>query len=169
MTISEDFYIYSLTQDGNQRRLASPLPAEFAREHGLCSQALAGEFINGDTPGDCVENFRANPEFVRFLQWCLAKHAPAAPGFIAEAQKKPEGPMFIVDIRALHQGQEPQEEDLIGLIVLDNGQPTEFKGSPNYQVLTKHGFLRIDPWLREKYLQELQEHALSKKNDNQPG
>lgn len=163
MSNSDDFYIYTLTQEGNNRRLASPLPSDFANHNGLCSQALAGEFLSANPGEDNPESFTPNPEFIRFLQWSVAKHAPTSPGFVDYAEQKPDGPVFIVDVRALHHGQEPQQEDLIGVVMLEGGKPIQFKASPDYQVLTKHGFLRIDPWLREKYIEDLQQHALSQR------
>ena len=159
MTNSDEFYIYSINIEGAMRRLASPLPSEFTNQHGLCNEATAGEFIDGDSP----EHFTPNPEFVRFMQWALAKHAPAAPSFQSQAEKQPDGPTYIVDIRSIMQGKEPQQEDLIGVIMLEGGQPKEFKGSAGYKVLTENGFMRIEPWLHQKYLQELQEFVINKK------
>ena len=163
MTVDEQFYIYTLTDAGQGRRLASPLATDFTNQHGLCEQAMAGEFTSSSADEDSPETFTANPEVVRFLQWALAKHAPAAPGFKERALADPEGSIFIVDIRGVHRGFEPKDEDLIGIVQLAGGQPRQFQASPNYKVLTEHGFLRIDPWLRQKYIEELQLHALNKK------
>ena len=32
----------------------------------------------------------------------------------------------------------------------------EFRGSPNYRMLTERGFMRLSPWLHQKWLEELE-------------
>lgn len=161
--MSDEFYIYSVNYPNGTRRLVSPLPVEFTNTYGLISESTAGEFVTKEGETDSPEHFVPNPQFVAFLHWALAKHVPEAPGFKAQAEKDPNGSTYLMDIRGVVRGKEPQQEDLIAVIELKDGKAVEFKGHLDYKILTEQGFLRIEPWLRDQYLQELQNFVVEQK------
>ncbi len=163
--MQSEFYVYTINDGTQSRRLVSPLNSEFAQAHGLVKEAIAGEFTGEQ---DSPETFNANPDFVRFLQWAVAKHVPQAPGFVQHAQEQQDGPVFIVNHRARLHGEEPQIEDVLGAVEVSAGKATNFKGSADYKTLNAHGFLHIDPWLYDKYMEELQAHAKANPANGQP-
>lgn len=161
--MNSEFYIYNINHPNGTRRLVSPLPADFTNTYGLISESTAGEFITQEGQTDSPETFVPNPQFTAFLHWALAKHAPQAPGFKAQAEKDPNGPTYLLDIRGIVRGKEPQQDDLIAILELKDGQPIEFKGHRDYKILTENGFLQIEPWLQNQYLQELQAFVVEQK------
>lgn len=44
--------------------------------------------------------FLAEPKFVQFLHWVLARHGASAPGFLAEAARQKDGYVYIIDKRS---------------------------------------------------------------------
>ncbi len=149
-----DFYLYTLNETGNNRCFASPIAEDQIFEKGLPTEALAGEFIKGQDQAT-VENFQQNPVFVQFLHWAIAQHIRDCPGFKAEAERRQDGLMRLIDLRCLPLQGDIPDEDIIGLVEVKGGQAVKFHGLDSYQVFTDKGFMRIDPWLYEKYLQEL--------------
>lgn len=162
MDLGGEFYIYTLTEGGNGRRLASPLPEDIIMKQGMPSEALAGEF-KGKAQTRAPEDFEANPVFVKFLQWSIAKHIRDCPEFIEEAKRRGDGSLLVVDVRALPLKDNVADEDLIGVVEVKQGKAEKFSGFARYQPYTSKGFTQLVPSLHEKYLQELSELANSKK------
>lgn len=164
MDLGGDFYIYTLTENGKGRRLASPLPEEVVIKQGLVSEALAGEF-KGAEQSTSPEDFETNPVFVKFLQWSIAKHIRDCPEFIEEAKQRGNGSLLVVDVRALPiTGKDTvKDEDLIGVVQVKDGKAETFSGFARYQPYTSKGFTQLVPSLQQKYMQELRELADTQK------
>jgi hypothetical protein len=46
-------------------------------------------------------------------------------------------------------------EDIIGAVKVEGGKPISYEGYTVYSHLTEHGFLRLEPWLKDKVIEEL--------------
>lgn len=154
MDTAGEFYIYSMGAEGGNRCYASPLPEHVSREKGLPSEALAGEFTQGKdqiTP----EHFECNPAFVNFLMWALAKHVRNCPAFVEAAAKAGTGRLMLADMRGFRPNEQWQQEDTLGFVEVEDGKAASFHALRNYTPFTSKGFMQINPWLFEKYLEEL--------------
>lgn len=154
MNLGGEFYIYTLTEAGKGRRFASPLPESIVMTKGMPSEALAGEFMGGEQ-STSPDDFEANPAFVKFLQWSIAKHIHDCPEFVDEARKRGDGSLLVVDVRALPVVDQVEDEDLIGVVQVKDGKAEKFSGFARYQPYTRKGFTQLVPSLQEKYLEEL--------------
>ena len=149
-----EFYIYTLSDKGQNRRYASPLPEQVVMNKGMPSEAIAGEFTSQDGSNNADE-FETNPMFVKFLQWSVAKHIKACPEFIQEAKARGEGSLMVVDLRALPVAGEIEDEDLLGIVEVKEGEAGKFSAFARYKPLTAKGFTQLVPSLQAQYLQEL--------------
>ncbi|MEY4589731.1 MAG: hypothetical protein RL497_1807 [Pseudomonadota bacterium] len=152
MSSHNDVYIYTVTEAGRTRRLASMLPEEATRAHGIKNYAIVGEF--SQNPGE-EEVFTVNPAYIEFLSWAIARHVAQCPGLVAEAQKQQNGRMLITDARGRAQGHELTEDDVIGVAEIKDGKLTQYAGNQNYRPFNQHGFMVIEPWLNQKIREEL--------------
>lgn len=154
MTQEHDFYLYTLTEKGNNRCFASPVAEEQIFAKGLPTEAIAGEFLQGKDLAT-VENFEQNHVFIKFLHWAIGKHIRDCPGLKAEAERRQNGHMLVVDMRCFPLEGDVPKEDTLGVVEVKDGQVVKFHGLDQYQVFTRQGFMRIDPWLYDRYLEEL--------------
>jgi hypothetical protein len=153
MSTHNDVYIYTVNEAGRSRRLASMLPEDATRQHGLKSYAIVGEFKQA--PGE-EETFVVNPIYLEFLAWAIARHVAKCPGLVAEAQKQQEGHMYITDARGRAHGSELTGDDVIGVADIKDGKVIRFAGNQNYRPFSpEHGFMVIEPWLNQKIREEL--------------
>ena len=149
-----EFYLYTLSADVGSRCFGSPLPQDATAGNGLPTEALAGEFLKGKEHAT-VENFKQNPVFLAFLHRTIAKHIQDCPGFKVSAAKKQNGHIIVGDMRSFHLEGEPPNEDAIGVVEIQNGEAVKFHGIAEYKVFSEQGFMRIDPWLHHKLMDEL--------------
>lgn len=154
MAAHGEFFLYTLNHKGQGRCYASPLPEDIILAKGLPSEALAGEFKKGKDAAT-EEHFEANPLFLKFLHWAIAKHIRQCPKFQEEAKKKQNGHLLVVDMRSFPLESGLPKEDTLGVVEVKEGEAVHFSGLEDYKVFTDKGFMRIDPWLYEKYLEEL--------------
>jgi hypothetical protein len=140
--------------DGKQHYYVTPLSPEFVYRYGLRSEAIMGELANG--PEDLSqEHFTPNPLFLRFVGWVIAKHAANCSELVDEAKRTKNGLVFILDARTPSPDGAVPPEDIIGGVTVQNGELLEFNNSPNYQLLTQRGFMELDPWFRDRLVEEL--------------
>lgn len=154
MTDTVGYNIYDTQIDGRHRYFLSLLPYDIGFDSGLPSEAILGEFIHGPesrTP----EAFLQNPQFLNFLSYAIGKHASSCPGLIAESQRLQNGFVYILDKRTPTPDDGVPPEDIIGAAEVQNGKILQFLGSPNNCVLTGFGFMQLDPWLKERLVEEL--------------
>lgn len=149
-----DFYLYTLNEKGGYRCFASPVAEDLIFEKGLPNEAIAGEFIEG-SEHTTAEHFKQNPVFLKFLHWAIAKHIRNCPGFTAQAEEKQNGQVMIVDTRGLPSDKEIPKEDTLAAVEIKDGKAVKFQGLKAYKVFTEQGFMRIDPWLHDKVVEEL--------------
>lgn len=153
MSNHNDVYVYTVTDAGRSRRLASLLPEESTRQHGLKSYALIGEFTQQE--GE-AETFTTNPQYIDFLNWAIARHVAHCPGLVAEAQKQQNSHLWVTDARGRAQGKALSEEDIIGVAEIQNGKVVRYAGNQKYQPFSpEFGFMVIEPWLNQKIREEL--------------
>lgn len=149
-----EFYLYTI----QERCLASPLSDEMILEKGLLPEACAGEFSEGKEAAT-VANFLRNETFVKFLHWVISKHAPQYPALSVVAEQKLSGESQVPDLRGLSATGELADEDAIGVVEFENGKIISFAGNDNYSPFTEKGFMQLDSWFHEKYMEELTEYV----------
>ena len=151
-----DVYIYTINEAGRSRRLATLLPEEITRQHGLKTYAIVGEFTQAE--GE-EETFKVNPAYIEFLSWAIAKHAPHCPSLQAKVAEKQNGNLLINDLRGHLSGAEITEEDVIGMVEIKDGKLIRYAGNKNYRPFSQHGFMLLEPWLNQKIREELMEQV----------
>lgn len=153
---TRDFYLYTLTDsEGKDRCFVSPLPKERVPLGGLPGEVIAGEFTLGREKAD-LENFKPNPDFIKFIHWAIAKHIGSCPDFLTAIEQRQNGHMIIADMRgAPHRGEVPIE-DRIGVVSVKEGKAETFHPLTDYKIMTEKGFMSIDPWLFDKLVDEME-------------
>ena len=154
MTEADGYYIYDTVVEGSHRYFASLLPHDTGFTAGLPSEAIIGEFTSGPetlTP----DAFQQNIEFVKFMAYVIGKHASACPGLIAETRRQQNGFVYILDNRTPTPDDAVPPEDIIGGVEIANGKMLCYHGSPTYRILTDDGFMQLDPWLKDRLIEEL--------------
>lgn len=127
-------------------------PEQFVK--GLRSEAILGRLTAGPDRVDPA-HFVPNPVFVKFLGWVIARHALGCPGLVAEVARQRDGFVYISDARVQNADGSVAKEDLIGCVEIREGKILRFIGSPNYRAFTAAGPPKIDPWLHERWVEEL--------------
>jgi hypothetical protein len=138
-------------------------PSSHAFEAGVIPEAIVGvllrptDQVGGITP----DNFARNSVFVDFLHGVIAEHGPSVPGLVAEAKRKVEGWVYIIDGRAPSPQGLVSPEDIIGAFQVKGGEvvPGSYQRNGNHAVLSSNGFFRLESVLREKLCSALSERA----------
>lgn len=151
-------YVYYVLVDDRYRCFASLLPSSIAFHSGLPTEAIMGEFTSGigtQTP----QAFLQNPTFIEFMYYAISQHVSSCPDIIAAAQRQHNGFVWITDPRA---GVHPdviiatdRQKDVLGYVQIENGEMLLFRGSPNYRLLTSDGFMQLEPWLKDRLVEQL--------------
>jgi hypothetical protein len=149
-----DVFIYDVTTpDGEAARFVSLLPPDLANVIGLPGEAVMGKMGEGEEVGP--DNFETNPEFLRFLHWVIGKHGSDCPGIIEACRRQQDGFVYVLDARTPDPTGEVSSEDIIGAVKVENGEPISYEGHSAYRVFTENGFLGLEPWLKEKLIEEI--------------
>lgn len=149
-----EFYFYT----NNNHCLASPFSDDVILDVGMLPEACAGEFLQGKEDLT-VEQFSKNPTFVKFLHWVISKHIPQYPGLSVVAEQKLSGESQVPDLRGLADTGELSGEDTIGIVEFKDGKIISFEANESYSPFTEKGFMQLDPWFHEKYMEELTEYV----------
>jgi hypothetical protein len=91
----------------------------------------------------------------------IAEHGPSVPGLIAEARRKVDGWVYIVDGRAPSPQGPVSPEDIIGAFQVKDGEvvPGSYQRNGNHAVLSTNGFFRLDAMLQTKLYSALSERV----------
>ena len=141
-------------EDGSTVTFVSPRRPEGDAVSGLRPEAVMGR-LKGAHDELTIENFEENPIFLKFVHWVVGKHCRDWPGLQEEATRQQDGFVYIVDARCGGPDSDPPQEDILGMVKIEKGEIVGFQGSPDYRMLTERGFMQLSPWLREKWLEEL--------------
>lgn len=149
-------YVYTVTdgETGKDAYYLSPLPPELASRKGIPPQAILGKLTHGPESFD-AEHFEPNPGFAPFLHRVLAKHAADCPGITAALSADQEGFITIFDLRTAAPGGAVPSRDIIGVVEVRGGQVVRYQGNPDYHPFTRDGLMLLDPWFRDRLLEEL--------------
>ncbi|MDB5331638.1 MAG: hypothetical protein JWP03_2789 [Phycisphaerales bacterium] len=151
------FYVYkSAALNGQpEHTILSPLsPQEVQELGGLRDEAVIGEIAPGATDVS-PESFVPNRAFVQFLHNVLAIHAPRNPGLMAAAQSGGTGQLLVLDKRVHVPVEQQESKDVIGVIDIQDGRLVKYTINPNHQLVTRDGYMVLDPWYQEKLIEEL--------------
>ncbi len=136
------------------RCFASPLDVNAYIDKGMPPEAIAGEFMKG-RGSLALEHFSGNPTFVKFLQWVISRHIQQYPDLRVVTEQKLSGESQVPDLRGLGPAGELNDEDCLGVVEFLDGKMLNYKSNEQYQPYTEKGYMQLDPWLQEKYMQEL--------------
>ncbi len=147
-------FIYD-TVDGDVHTFyVSPLPDTHGLTTGLPSEAIMGSLKDG--PERIVpESFITNKLFSRYLASVIAKHANSCPGLLAEARRQQNGHVVVIDNRTATPDGRVPPEDIIGVFEVNDGKLLRFHASPNHQLLTTNGFMRLEAFMNDRLVEEL--------------
>ncbi|MCP4347466.1 MAG: hypothetical protein GY795_18325 [Desulfobacterales bacterium] len=153
---SDQPFVYTInnSETGEDEYYVSFVPHDLVFQRGLPVEAIIGKLIDGPELFQ-PEHFRPNVRFLEFLHNVIAKHSLSCPGLIAEAKRRKEGFVYIIDARTPTPNEEVPPEDIIGAVEVRNGTVLGYQGNPNYQVFTASGMMMIDSWWRSKLLDEI--------------
>jgi hypothetical protein len=130
------------------------MPRDYIFESGLNPEAILGELPQppGEDHEVTSENFARNAVFVDLMHNVIAEHGPSVPAVLAEAKRKVDGWVYVVDGRAPTPESEVSAEDIIGAFQVTGGElvPGSYQRNPNHVVLSSNGFFRLDPELQRK-------------------
>lgn len=132
-----------------------PEPA-FVFEHGLCSEAIAGDLTpeTGGSQEITPERFRENPDFVRHLQQVIAEKIYQVDGLQRAGRQQGGGWVYLLDARTPDpQGAVPPA-DIIGAVEVGNGTlvPGSYRPNAHHRLVTGDGFFRLPPELETALL-----------------
>ena len=132
-------------------------------EAGVIAEAIVGALLRPADQLNVVtpDNFARNSVFVDFLHGVIAEHGPSVPGLAAEAKRKVEGWVYIIDGRAPTPQDSVSPEDIIGAFQVKGGEvvPGSYQRNGKHAVLSGNGFFRLDPVLRQQLYSALSERA----------
>lgn len=151
------FNVYKVTMGGKAHRYVSPLPMGLVTKHGLVAEAIVGEFT-GDADDVTSENFKANPAFIKFLQWSISQHVQECEAIQEEAKKVGDGNIIVPDFRQPADDGAILQEDVIGLVEIKNGKVVLFHASPDYIPFTEKGFMILDAFFKDRHEADLLKH-----------
>jgi len=134
--------------------LLSALSPGIVFKKGVPREAILGE-LAGNAGQISPEGFRPNPVFIQFLHWVIARHSTQCSDLVEEAKRQQEGYVYVIDQRTPTPGGQVPLEDIIGVFEVKGGELATYRASPNHQLLTQQGPLRLTPWYQEKLLEEL--------------
>lgn len=143
---------------------ATLLPPAVALRSGLDARSIVGILRHPLAEGEELTPGMLTPSsvFVEFMHEVIARHAPAQPDCIAEAERVGTGWVYILDQRTDHPGgSQIPAEDVIGAIQTKDGQivPGSYQANPGHRILTDAGFFQLPPELAEVLVRELEAQA----------
>ena len=151
------FNVYKVNMGGKAHRYVSPLPMALVAKHGLVAEAIVGE-VTGDAEGVTSENFKANPAFIKFLQWSISRNVQECKEIQEEAKKVGDGNIIVPDFRQPAEDGSILQEDVIGLVEVKNGEIVLFHASPDYIPFTEKGFMILDSFFKDRHEADLLAH-----------
>lgn len=131
-----------------------------AFKRGLVPKEIVGQLLSpvGSSTRISPDNFGRNPAFVNFLHEVIKKHGPNAPELLDVAKKQGDGVVVVIDGRTPTPENGVPPHDILGIFETRRGEivPGAYHPNPNHKILTQDGFLRLDDFLLEKLIGELE-------------
>ena len=150
--------IESDTPSGLERFVAIS-PTEEAFQHGLPAEAILGTLSSNWTPNGPITSavFTPNRAFVAFMHDIISRKAVLSSRFLAAAEQQRDGYVVLVDQRTSTPDGPVPPEDILGLFAVASGIVVvgSYQASPNHQLLTERGFVRLPDELERILLDEL--------------
>lgn len=157
MNEENEFYVYQVNTGGRNGRYMSILPMDVVKEKGLIAEAIVGE-LTADTQDVLPQDFKANPAFIRFLQWSISRHVSTNEAILDEAKRVKTGNIIVPDFRKPEENGSIAPEDIIGLVQVDDGKIMHFHCSPDYIAFTNKGFMKLDLFFKDRHETDLMNH-----------
>lgn len=130
--------VFEVEHQGTVRHLVCFLDPALARVRGIESRAVVGEYTPGPGNGFNTETFALNPEFIEAFSGYMNELGSLAPDIVAEAARRPDGRIFILDPRFTGgDGDEPPPTDLLGCYSVDGAGrivPGSFQYNPGHSL-----------------------------------
>ena len=139
---------------------------------GLLPEAILGVLKRPLHDGGTItpDNFIPNSVCAKFLAHVIAKHGPQDPELQAEAARVGKGYVILVDQRTPTPQEPVPPEDILGAFEIKDGKvpaTDSYRASPNYKLLTKDGFFKLNRTLMARWQEELA--ALAARPGASPG
>jgi len=158
MTEASINVIMVATPDGMKDYVALT-SADMTFSAGLLPEAILGVLKRPLSDGGTItpDNFIPNSVCVKFLAHVIAKHGPQDPELQAEAARVGKGYVLLFDQRTPTLDGRVPPEDIVGAFEIKDGKVAtdSYRPSPNYQLLTKDGFFKLNRNLMERWQEEL--------------
>lgn len=150
-------FLHCITVDANDTWFLSPLDADQLKQAGIASKRFAGRLADpvlGPVPG----NVDYNPDFLLLLHETVRDVMATDPEVIEEAEKQPNGFVFIIDRRS-QEGEAIKEEDIIGIFLVHEKQTDagRYRPNPDYRFVTERGFGLLPVPVEEQLMRKLME------------
>lgn len=155
-------YAYDVqAPDGGIVHHLSPLPHELVFERGLPNEAIIASCRDGQP--FTREYAVPNANFVAFLQHVIAKHLQRSERLSESALRLGEGSLYLVDQRSPHSSEQPEPEDVIGVVHVQRGTVVQYVPSAAYRAIGRNGLFVLDEWFAARLMEELTAlaHAMS--------
>lgn len=156
-----ELFVYQINLGGQTMAALSFLTPNEVEQYGLPAEAVLGE-VDANRPNMTINDFTPNQTFLELLTAVIRQHAPELDSLRQQAARVQNGPVYVIDRRAIQQGGTPAFEDMIGWFGAREGQimPDTYNPNPNYQLLSAGGPLVLEPALEEKLLAAVRERLL---------
>jgi hypothetical protein len=155
----ETMYVMHVDTPHGPKEYVTLLPPEVAFAQGLAAEAIVGTLSRPLAAGEHItpELFVRNRAFVDFLHAVIARHGAEQPGCWAEAKRLGTGWVYIIDRRTPTPDGPVPPEDILGAFEVQDGEVVRgsYRASPRHQILSRHGFFRLDDGLQRCLLEEL--------------
>lgn len=148
-------WVYYVEIQGRMRQVVSLIPPEHASRHGIPPRATIGQ-APPDAAAITPESFIPNPAFKELLQRTVGRYGPLVPALQAAARTQGEGWVYVIDDRRPVPQASVPPADIIGVFEVRGGVvvPETYQGNRDHLLLSDLGFLRLDPWLHERLVEE---------------
>lgn len=131
-------YLYKIPSSKETLHLLSPLSKEELAKLTSKSELFLGRLIDPDKE-IIHENISYNADFLVVLHRIVRDYMVTDPEVIAQAEKQPNGFVFIVDRRTTEE--EVEKEDIIGIFLVNESQTdvSRYRPNPDYKLISKKG------------------------------
>ena len=157
---SLQFVTYVVRTPDGWKHYVSFLPFEHVvSANGLVPEAIVGMLLRPLEDGGkyAPDNFSPNRAFVDFMHEAIARRGPDVPDLQAEARRRGDGWIDVVDQRTKMTGGAVPIEDLVGGFEIRGGNlvPGGYQRNPNHVILSEDGFFQLPEELEQALLEEL--------------
>ena len=150
-----DCHLYSIPGEKGTLHLLSPLTQEQLAGRATRSEFFLGRLLD-PAKGTEPENISYNADFLVILHELVRDLMATDRDVLEEAQRQPNGYVFIVDQRA-PADEEVLKEDIIGIFLVNEKttDASRYRPNPDYRLIGKNGVALFPDKVEELLMQKL--------------